>query len=603
MLELNGYIPRKRGGKRFLVVVTENFSRRMEAYPTSRASARNVVRVLEEQFFPRLGFPRNLFTDKGMQLMGRKWRDLCIKWDVNHIKMAVCNPRANSMECRNQEIKAQLWLHVGVHHATWTDHIPPILYTLRRRIKATTGRSPTEVLLGHELHLPGKAKSLQQEDSSEMSSTFTQRRQQHRYFREVRQQQDLRVHLDDIRITPGAVDDEVSPGVSRPHDGACHAELGLSQQRREVWQHFRVEIPQRPHPCTPMRFYHQRKTADELQEERSIDGHTRQHHVTNASSQSCLAGRGNHSHLIVRHSQGVAVPPAVMQVGLHLQLLPGHLRVPRAPTPKAVCLAVAFNVATARLRALHSIECAPSRWSDEAQRKCKGMPVQSSWWFPWERQGAKINNAAYPTNGLSFIKHYLSGAVIKRVEVNTLMARRLVWAYGSQPRVVFEVVHSSLPTMKQTLLQHFDKRWPTLTDLMQQMVFSTATMYPSATAVLSMKITNAVLNTVREGQATGEQLTVQMNQGASRYVSTATVQRTLLRMELRSRRRVTIPMLTHVHRQKPLEFARQYGNWTAADWQRVAFSDKSLFQLHRTEGCLHVCPETLENGHPASIAG
>ncbi|GBO16109.1 hypothetical protein AVEN_19151-1 [Araneus ventricosus] len=49
--------------------------------------------------------------------------------------------------------------------------------------------------------------------------------------------------------------------------------------------------------------------------------------------------------------------------------------------------------------------------------------------------------------------------------------------------------------------------------------------------------------------ATVEQLTAQMNQGATKSVSSTTVQRTLLRIGLRSRRLVNAPMLTAVHRQ------------------------------------------------------
>ncbi|GBM02423.1 hypothetical protein AVEN_76475-1 [Araneus ventricosus] len=46
--------------------------------------------------------------------------------------------------------------------------------------------------------------------------------------------------------------------------------------------------------------------------------------------------------------------------------------------------------------------------------------------------------------------------------------------------------------------------------------------------------------------ATVEQLTAQMNQGATKSVSSTTVQRTLLRMGLRSRRLVNAPMLIAV---------------------------------------------------------
>ncbi|GFV69910.1 transposable element Tcb1 transposase [Trichonephila clavipes] len=54
-------------------------------------------------------------------------------------------------------------------------------------------------------------------------------------------------------------------------------------------------------------------------------------------------------------------------------------------------------------------------------------------------------------------------------------------------------------------------------------------------------------------RATVEQLTTKMNQGATKSVSQTTIQRTLLRLGLRSRR---APMLTAVHRRRRLEFSR-----------------------------------------------
>ncbi|GBM47678.1 hypothetical protein AVEN_171791-1 [Araneus ventricosus] len=51
-------------------------------------------------------------------------------------------------------------------------------------------------------------------------------------------------------------------------------------------------------------------------------------------------------------------------------------------------------------------------------------------------------------------------------------------------------------------------------------------------------------------RATVEQLTAQMNQGANKSVSSTTVQRTWLRMGLRSRRLFNAPMLTAVHQRQ-----------------------------------------------------
>lgn len=104
-------------------------------------------------------------------------------------------------------------------------------------------------------------------------------------------------------------------------------------------------------------------------------------------------------------------------------------------------------------------------------------------------------------------------------------------------------------------------------------------------------------------RATVEQLTAQMNQGATNSVSQTTVQRTLLRLGLRSRRLVHASMLTAVHRRRRLEFAHRYCNWTSTEWRQVAFSDKSHFMHHRTDGRWCIRRETSESKHPATIAG
>ncbi|GFX78902.1 transposable element Tcb1 transposase [Trichonephila clavipes] len=94
-----------------------------------------------------------------------------------------------------------------------------------------------------------------------------------------------------------------------------------------------------------------------------------------------------------------------------------------------------------------------------------------------------------------------------------------------------------------------------------------------------------------------------MNQGATKRVSQTTIQRTLLRLGLRSRHLFRAPMLTAVHRRRRLEFARQYSSWTSTEWRHVAFSDESRFMLHRTDGRWRIRCETSERNHPATIAG
>ncbi|KAH7960817.1 hypothetical protein HPB49_023589 [Dermacentor silvarum] len=82
-------------------------------------------------------------------------------------------------------------------------------------------------------------------------------------------------------------------------------------------------------------------------------------------------------------------------------------------------------------------------------------------------------------------------------------------------------------------------------------------------------------------RATVEQLSAQMYQGATNSVSQTTVQRTLLRLGLRSRRLVHALML--FIGDEGWNFARHYRNWTSTEWRQGVFSDESPLMLHRTD--------------------
>ncbi|GFX04665.1 hypothetical protein TNCV_1912101 [Trichonephila clavipes] len=77
-----------------------------------------------------------------------------------------------------------------------------------------------------------------------------------------------------------------------------------------------------------------------------------------------------------------------------------------------------------------------------------------------------------------------------------------------------------------------------------------------------------------------------MNQGATNSGFQTTVQRSLLRMVLRSRRLVHAPMLTAVHQQRRLEFSHRYRNWASNERRQkdLTFEDVSQKAFHF--GCL-----------------
>ncbi|GFW32959.1 transposable element Tcb1 transposase [Trichonephila clavipes] len=81
-----------------------------------------------------------------------------------------------------------------------------------------------------------------------------------------------------------------------------------------------------------------------------------------------------------------------------------------------------------------------------------------------------------------------------------------------------------------------------------------------------------------------KQHTTQMNQGATNSGFQTTVQRSWLRLVLRSRRLVHAPMLTAVHEQRRLEFSQRYRNWASNERrQNGGIYQQDIAECHTTD--------------------
>ncbi|GFW81052.1 transposable element Tcb2 transposase [Trichonephila clavipes] len=62
-------------------------------------------------------------------------------------------------------------------------------------------------------------------------------------------------------------------------------------------------------------------------------------------------------------------------------------------------------------------------------------------------------------------------------------------------------------------------------------------------------------------------------------VSSRTLRRCLAERHMGSRCPLLVPPLTPTHRRLRLEWCSERGNWTAAEWNQVVFSNESRFNL------------------------
>jgi len=155
-VDLMGPYPRTARGKTQILVVTDCFSRWVEAYPIGTATTRIIVEIIEKKFCSRFGYPRVILSDNGPQFVSRLMKDTLTKWGTEAWTTPIYHPRANPVERRNQEIKKGLRTQLlGKPHRTWDGILPSVMFTIRNRKNQNTGHSPTELVLGKEAKAPG----------------------------------------------------------------------------------------------------------------------------------------------------------------------------------------------------------------------------------------------------------------------------------------------------------------------------------------------------------------------------------------------------------------------------------------------------------------
>lgn len=156
-VDLMGPYVKTRDNNRFVFVVTDLFSRWVEAFPAATSSAPKIINILESEVFPRYGYPRAILSDNGPQFTSANWDSALRRWGCHHWTTPIYHPQANPAERRIQEIKKCIRIQLqGINPTTWDRHINRALFNVRSRRNAATRETPAALLLGYELPRPGE---------------------------------------------------------------------------------------------------------------------------------------------------------------------------------------------------------------------------------------------------------------------------------------------------------------------------------------------------------------------------------------------------------------------------------------------------------------
>lgn len=149
--DLMGPLPLSSNQNRFIIAISDYFTKYVVAVPLRQASAKKVVEVLEKEVFLRFGVPQVLICDNGTQFKGRELNALTTEYGVRIQFTPYYHPQSNPQERSNRVIKTLIASYVKENHRHWDKCLPKICFAINTSVHEATGYSPAYLNFGREL--------------------------------------------------------------------------------------------------------------------------------------------------------------------------------------------------------------------------------------------------------------------------------------------------------------------------------------------------------------------------------------------------------------------------------------------------------------------
>ena len=153
--DIMGPLPLTTQGNRYVLVVTDLFSKWTEAFPLKCTDSETLAKVLTDEVIFRYGIPSSLHSDQGANLTSNLISSLCQNLGIAQTRTSAYHPQGNAqVERFNRTLEAMLAKTINDNQKDWDQHIPKLMFAYRTTIHESTGYTPFHITFGRSPVLP-----------------------------------------------------------------------------------------------------------------------------------------------------------------------------------------------------------------------------------------------------------------------------------------------------------------------------------------------------------------------------------------------------------------------------------------------------------------
>ena len=154
-MDIVGPLPVTAQGHQYILVMSDHFTKWIEAVPLANQKAETVARAFVENVVARHGVPVKLLTDQGsnfeLELMKEVFRIL----GVHKLQTSAYHPQTDGqVERFNRTLKTIISSYVNSNHNDWDRHLHLALFAYRTSVHSSTQISPFKAVYGREAISP-----------------------------------------------------------------------------------------------------------------------------------------------------------------------------------------------------------------------------------------------------------------------------------------------------------------------------------------------------------------------------------------------------------------------------------------------------------------
>jgi transposase InsO family protein len=152
-----GPLPLTPRGNRYILLVTDHFSKWVEIFPIPNQTAATIAEKILEEVIGRLGCPLTIHSDQGSNYESAIIKELCQLLEIKKTRTSPKNPRCNGLAERfNRTLLRMIKAFLKGQQTDWDLHLGCLAAAYRATPSATTGLTPNVIMLGREVRLPAE---------------------------------------------------------------------------------------------------------------------------------------------------------------------------------------------------------------------------------------------------------------------------------------------------------------------------------------------------------------------------------------------------------------------------------------------------------------